>query len=111
MTTNEMLAYVAGFFDGEGSFILQLSTVGDVTPRINVTSTDEEIIDYLMNLFSAFNIECAKYKVKTLGNRKSQYRLDVCKQTSMLNFCNLIQPYLVIKAKRCTLMMNKRGIF
>ena len=104
MTTNEMLAYIAGFFDGEGCFMLNNSNIGNPTATIEATNTDEEVINFMADFLAVIGIRCKLYN--SLNSHKHcMYKLRIAGNKSMLKFCLLMKPYLVVKSKHCILML------
>ena len=103
MTKNEMLAYTAGFWDGEGTFTLTKYTRESGAyyyPYVVVSNTDEDVLNTLAEFILSLGINCkvyTKYRNNEPDKHKQRYSLNICGQENMLMFCELITPFLVVK--------------
>lgn len=111
MLTETEKAWLAGFWDGEGSITIFTHTEKNgrkkVCPTINVTNTHEGVIAHVVTLLdklgTSFSIlekknDTDKWKnAYTVGTRNMQYIQTVL---------TAIQPYLVCKQAQCTLVLR-----
>ncbi len=91
METNESLAYIAGFFDGEGCVMVSDSKGRCSTITIQFTNTNLDVLDYIANLLEGSRI----YSQKRYG-RKEIWRL-VLSSSFAVDAIELLLPYLVVK--------------
>lgn len=96
--TKTQLAYIAGFFDGEGSITIakhfhQKGCLGPVyTLRIQVTGTDPRPIRLIQKYFGGSIMK----RTNTGPRNKPLYQLCICSRGA-LRFLEAIGPYLLIK--------------
>ena len=97
MTFNEVLAYIAGFFDGEGTFCFRKAQATRPVPAVCAVQKDVavllEIKDFLMR---AFGIDVGVYYIKS--NRC--WSLAANKRKDVLLLCSVLYPYLIVKKKQ-----------
>lgn len=115
MNHGEKLAYLAGIIDGEGSIMLWKSEIdpkrrGQFNLRINVTSTDKCLTDWLYENFGGHTYECNAPSRKAKPNWKKQYIWSV-DRPSILKFLKDIYPFLLIKKERCEIAIKFRETF
>lgn len=100
------LAYIAGFFDGEGSIVI--TPIAHSTSnqkrtfnmRAQAVSTNEEIIRLLLAMFGG---DIKNKPIK--GNRKACWTWRVSSQAAT-NFLELVLPYLKIKKPQAELALE-----
>jgi hypothetical protein len=115
MTHNEILAYAAGIIDGEGSIKIWESKMnpklrGQFNLRVNVTSTDKCLIDWLAQKFGGSSSEMRSPSRTKFVKRKLGYIWE-CSRPNILTFLEGIYPYLVIKKDRCKIAIEFRKTF
>jgi hypothetical protein len=102
-------AYVAGFFDGEGTILMRnmrryskkYSTY--YYPQVSVVNTHKPIIKYIQKLFGG-RIELKSKHEKRLGRKKLwdlRFRRD-----ESINLLNAIQKYLIIKKENAKIVLE-----
>lgn len=85
--------YIAGFFDGEGTFGVYGS---NQKPNISVTQTEVEILREMRDFVGLGNI----YKEKIRNKNWSQsYKWSITGRENCLTFISLIKPHLRLKRK------------
>lgn len=115
MNHREKLAYLAGIIDGEGSIMLWKSEIdpkrrGQFNLRVNVSSTDKCLIEWLYNNFGGrFNEMNSPSRVKNT-HWKKQYIWEV-NRPDMLRFLKDIHEFLIIKKERCKIAIEFRETF
>lgn len=111
MITETDKAWLAGFWDGEGSITIFTHTEKNgrekICPTINVTNTNEYVIAHVIELLdklgTSFSVaqkhnNTDKWKdAYTVGTRNMQYIKIVLEA---------IQPYLVCKKAQCSLVLR-----
>jgi hypothetical protein len=114
MNHSENLAYLAGIIDGEGSLLLWMNKSsnerGQFNLRVNVTSTDKCLIDWIFNNFGGSIYECNSPSRKSQPNWKKQYVWQI-NRPEMLEFLKKIYPFLIIKKERCEIAIKFRETF
>jgi len=115
MNQGEKLAYLAGIIDGEGSIMLWKSEIdsktrGQFNLRINVTSTDKCLIDWLFENFGGHTYLSRAPSRISKPHWKKQYLWSV-PRPEILKFLQDIYPYLIIKKERCKIAIKFRETF
>lgn len=114
MNLREKLAYLAGIIDGEGSLLLWMNKSskdrGQFNLRVNVTSTDKCLVDWIFENFGGSIYECNSPSRQCQPNWKKQYVWQV-NRPEMLQFLNDIYPFLIIKKDRCRIAIKFRETF
>ncbi|MFA5154460.1 MAG: LAGLIDADG family homing endonuclease [Clostridia bacterium] len=97
--TKTQRAYLAGFFDGEGTFSIirrpdKRSPAGyGYQPYIEVTSTNEEIIKWLTGFIGkGFTF----YRPKK-GNANNAFTQHITSMETIVEFISILYPYLRLK--------------
>lgn len=97
--SNTQNAYLAGFFDGEGTFSLQKrpdkrSPIGyTLQPYVEVASTNKEIIVWLhKKIGKGFTFWRPRNK-----NAKDAYALHITGMETIIPFIDNLYPYLIVK--------------
>jgi hypothetical protein len=97
--TKTQRAYLAGFFDGEGSFSIikrleKRSPAGySYQPYIEIASTNEEIIRWLNNLIGKGFTFWRPRK----GNAKDAFAQHITGLETIIEFISILYPYLRLK--------------
>ncbi len=115
MNHREKLAYLAGIIDGEGSLMLWKSNIdpkrrGQFNLRVNVSSTDKCLVEWLYANFGGRFSEMNSPSRKAHSNWKQQYIWEV-NRPEMLQFLTDIYEFLVIKKERCQVAIEFRKTF
>lgn len=100
MPTDVELAYIAGFFDGEGC--VNLSSPSLV---VHLTNTNREVLDWVQSLFGGKVYLPPRYSIK----HKQSYRWHLHKR-DVTAFLTAIQPYVRIKQIQVVLGLGLAGI-
>ncbi len=106
---NEKFAYLAGIIDGEGSFyIAQDNRHGkSFNSRLYVTNTDKELIDWLYKNFKGLT-----YSYNSIKNPHWKTRFQwIVQKKDILEMCENIFPYLVVKKEQAKIMIKFRKTF
>jgi len=114
MNLREKLAYLAGIIDGEGSLLLWMNKSsqksGQFNLRVNVTSTDKCLVDWIFDNFGGSIYECNSPSRKCQPKWKKQYVWQI-NRPEMLQFLENIYPFLIIKKERCEIAIKFRKTF
>lgn len=88
-------AWLAGFFDGEGTLCQCLSGNGRKSWKISLPNTCLEAVQKCRELTGAGTV--VKRKARTPGHWKDQWRWSVNSQRNIAAICRQMTPYLVVK--------------
>lgn len=92
-------AYLAGFIDGEGHLqILEIHKKYPV-PRIRITNTDKNVLDYISKELKYGKVKSYDQKANKLAKKKI-YVLEITKVENVIECLKLCGKYLIIKNKR-----------
>jgi len=101
-----ILAYVAGVMDGDGSFSL-IKRKGSVSPlyfpMMQLSCEKEILIDLFIDKFGGRKFVRTKL---SKVSKKISYNWKIEKNNSCIPFLKLITPYLVIKKHRAEILLN-----
>lgn len=99
------LAYIAGFFDGEGhcGVSLQVSkTYRSYHCNVLVTNTNREVLDWMQKTLQLGFVKIAK---PAKAHHKVSYRLEFPK-LHIVKFLGFVLPYLKVKKRQAELMIQ-----
>jgi hypothetical protein len=96
--TNEQIAYLAGFFDGEGSISL---VRGGPTIAVAAVQVDRRPLDMLAMEFGGKVREMTK---PTRPTHSQAYRWQVYSARAR-RFLRVVRPYLIVKADKADLVL------
>lgn len=104
-------AYIAGIIDGEGALMITRSAAApsrgrkspSFCPRIKVSMTDEAPVKYI---FEKTNIGKVSYEPtrRSRPRKKGLWIWQVCSRENVVDFLDLIEPYLVLKIPQSKLL-------
>ena len=106
------VAWLAGFFDGEGSIELAIArnTKGGqirVQLRCEIANTHQESIDHVRGLLDVYKIDSYKgMRDRSKYNSKIAYRLIIAGYHNTTAFIRLLLPYLVTKKEHAELALS-----
>lgn len=113
--TVAQLAYLAGMIDGEGCFLIGAYAKNPKTgtphfhTQIQLSSTDEVLIDWLVNNFGGRkSFYSAKQTPK--NSRRAIHRWTIWSD-GVKHLCEVMMPYLVIKKEQAEIMIQMRNTF
>ena len=111
------LAYMAGIVDGEGCFwigkIPKKDGDGYVTEHyrgiLKIDNTDKRLLDWIDIVFSG----TASARCRSTSSRKFEREVFTWTATGdrLLDMCELLLPYLVIKKEQCEIMIKFRKTY
>lgn len=113
--TNEQIAYLAGIIDGEGSIYIGNFSSNKVTgakyyqTNIEVTNTDKNLIDWLVNIFGGRSYAYTKSQTPK-NSRKPVYRW-IASGERVTHLCEIMMPYLVCKKRQAEIMIKMRKTY
>lgn len=107
--TDAERAWMAGFFDGEGSVGLyrkfKEGVFYAVTTRINVSQTDRTVLDKFYGVFGGALTLISRPDRK--NSKHTQYWTWTCDSTASANlFLQTVRPFLVGKAEEADIVME-----
>jgi hypothetical protein len=114
MNYREKLAYLAGIIDGEGSLMLWMNKKtkvrGQFNLRVNVSTTDKILMDWLFENFGGTIYEMNAPSRKAKSHWKQQWIWQV-NRPQILQLLKEIYPFLIIKKERCEIAIKFRETF
>lgn len=98
---NEILAYIAGFIDGEGSISFKLGHKKHIFPYMSIMNTDLETLVWIKTQLSKLGIIVRIWNagLPAKVHWKQQYMLYISNNKNLLAFLLAIEPYLILKLK------------
>lgn len=110
------LAYMAGIIDGEGCFFIgQIvrKSSGKVAHHhrccLKIDNTDERLINWIMDIF--YGVNSARNRWMSKKKYERIIHTWVATGDRLLDLCEQILPYLVIKKEHCENMIKFRKTF
>lgn len=100
--TGLQIAYIAGFFDGEGCIS------GDVKQglRVVIDNTDLQVLQHIGSILQELGISCAISEKKTFKPQHSRsFRLWFSTYANRKRFLELVQDHLIVKKFQCRLAL------
>lgn len=105
-------AYLAGLIDGEGSFVIQKTSVEKIakssrskTPKylayFCIGMVDKEPLDLIKD-----TIGMGKVYEERVPNRRSIWRIRFAGRITLMPFIRQLLPYLIVKKKQAELLLN-----
>jgi hypothetical protein len=90
-------AYVAGFFDGEGS-VLKDRRGGDrwITFAVVFYQSNRLVLDKIAEFFAEAAIPCRVYSYRSSRDREA-FALRVCGKENVFNVLDGMGPFLIVK--------------
>ena len=115
MNFREKLCYLAGIIDGEGSIMLWMNKGdpkirGQFNLRVNVSTTDKCLMDWLKENFQGTVYEINAPSRKANPHWKKQYIWQV-NRPQILDLLKNINEFLIIKKERCQIAIEFRETF
>ena len=102
-------AWLAGFFDGEGSLIKYKAGRGRDRKygawKISVPNTFYESLEYCKNITGVGSI--SERKDSNNINRKTIWQWQLSAQRDINSICKQIKPYCIIKAEKINLFLQE----
>lgn len=107
----EELAWLAGFWDGEGSITVFQTKRRNKTDKYNaslvLTNTDEHVILHTIKLLDRFGINLHLFKrVSNTEKHKDSYQLTTRNMVTIKKILTLLLPYLVCKKAQAELTLR-----
>lgn len=107
LTKKEILAFIAGVFEGEGS--ISISSLGgkswnkrtDYSLKVRISNTDRNLLDWIVDNYGG------KIYKSTTVNNKIVWAWSVHTQKAE-NFLNTMMPYLICKKERAKIALEFR---
>lgn len=97
------VAWAAGFLDGEGCFtISRTSNPRQLTPRVTAAQIVRTPLDRLVDLFNG----SVSTRPPPKGNRRQEWRWELCGATAMTHALPLLIPHLIVKHDQAVLMLE-----
>ena len=117
LETYELLAYIAGFLDGEGCFsIAKCDGRQRSHARVTVANTDQNVLLFIQYKLKDFDIESriSSNMHRCRGHEKQCWALEI-NNSCIGKLCLLLRPYLIVKHNQAEIvskfvdLRNKEG--
>jgi len=99
-------AYLAGLIDGEGSIHFGLNTSETVIPRISISSSNTEVLEWCRNKIGKGYISTLSAHSFEGKFHKETHQFIIQAKPTVLPFLEAILPYLIIKKKQAELVVE-----
>jgi hypothetical protein len=104
--------WLAGIWDGEGSFsiVKQYRKVNKggpliLSPKVEMVNTNVFLIAEVCRILNNSGIKFYIYKRhREKSNHKECFTVSICRLDSIINFCDIIYPYLISKKYQAELL-------
>lgn len=94
-------AYLAGLIDGEGCVGVYVSEKRSYRPRLSITNTNKEVLDWVAETFGGY------VTTRSNGNGcKTVHRWNAHGATLPAQICAAVLPYLKIKSDQARLILS-----
>jgi DNA-binding CsgD family transcriptional regulator len=102
--------YVAGLLDGEGVVSIVSTRRKDRKngmwkPIVDITNTCKEALEFIIKQIGGFRFSTKK-GVMTPHSRKPVYRIMLVRHKDVLEFLEMVMPYLIIKRRQAELVVE-----
>lgn len=107
--TSEELAYLAGLWDGEGSFQVVKNGGQKYQARVKMTTTSPRLADHTCTILKRLGLHPfvnVSAREGTNGNNKTAYNVILGKFEEMRMFCEAVLPFLVEKDAHARLLLQ-----
>jgi intein/homing endonuclease len=104
--SHDDLLYLAGIFDGEGSFVLnrKKGRVYGFAPNVLITNTSKELMEWISK---TLGVPYSKFNIGKRGkNWKKAYRISIQRILDIKAFLEQIVPYLKAKERQAKLLLE-----
>ena len=106
MNNKEILAYIAGFVDGDGCIgFSQRSNKNRYYPYLRIANTDMRILKFIKKFFGFGSIQIANTTYRSSPNCKVCYYYQTTNQKAT-KIITAIEPYLLLKKKQANLVIK-----
>lgn len=106
----DKIAWLAGFFDGEGSIELAMKISKkhpEVQLRCELANTNFYTIDYTVGLLNMLGVTTKVYiRNKNHLTRKPAKRIMISGYSNVIKFVGILYPYLVTKKPQANLILK-----
>ena len=101
------IAWLSGIVDGEGCFQARLISNKSLFFSFRLENTSSKMIDKVKEILSNNKIEFKIYSsLRRHNSTKDIFRVEIGKKLHLLQFCNLIFPYLITKKDECECLIT-----
>lgn len=102
MNISETLAYIAGFFDGEGSICFRTNRTSRPSPMISAIQKHSEVLEKISEFFSrTYGVSFCAYQ-----DNDGFSRIESTKRDTTFLICSLLHPYLVVKKEQAAYIIE-----
>lgn len=98
------MAYIAGFFDGEGCVQAYLKPKGSLTVEINIMNSYSALLDECPNIFGVGKVY--PIKQKSGSDKKRLYAYRVFSEDGVRKVLEVLTPYLIEKRPQAEALLH-----
>ena len=101
------LAWLAGIWDGEGSFVIEKNGKNFLSGRISLTNSSTEMISEVTKIFDSFEISGHLWlEDKKINKHKKCYHLTINKIIDVKKATELMLPFLIAKRAQAEILIR-----
>jgi hypothetical protein len=106
--TTHQLAWLAGIWDGEGTFTIINDSRGILSSRLSLSNTDVSMINEIVKIFDLSSVKGHIWQEQTSRkpNHKKAYHITINKMEDVLKITEMMLPYLISKKPRAELLIR-----
>lgn len=106
--TTHHFAWLAGIWDGEGTFTIVFDTNQRYVPRITLSNTDPAMINEILRICDSVGVTGHLWQETTVrkANHKKAYHITINKMEHAKNLSEKMLPYLISKRPRAELLIR-----
>lgn len=103
----QVLSWIGGFFDGEGS-----CSFSQGSPSIDLVNTNPEICYFIMNTFQklGINAKISERSKPSKSSKKKRWDIFIHQADECFKFCDLMKPYIKGKQSQINLIQEYKAI-
>ena len=103
---NVTWAYVAGFFDGEGTVLDRLHSTGVRQFSLWFPQTEREVLDHLQEFFESEGIKSTITSYHSGPRQTKRHRLGIANVSGVYTALERMYPHLIVKREKAEAMME-----
>ena len=102
------LAYLAGLFDAEGTFVIRRQDEDYIRPVISLYNNNEALLRHAQSILGG-NVHSVS-RAHRSNKHNNSFILDFCSHENVSRVCSALRPHLILKAKQCDLLSRLHAL-